>query len=869
MFENRIPRNSLSRWIRLLVVVLCFIPRIRTVAQDLPILLSADLPEFFNTFIDSRFFTTFEEEHPGVRVTITYKNTEPDQPPAFGIEKYLNAIKNLAESADVVFVSPNTLSNMATRSGFFLDMASLVKADSSLNVDDYYPAMWKSFQWDGGVWALPLSGSINLLLYHPQAFDKLGIAYPSPAWSLTDFSDAARQLSADNGFNEKSPAFFTPVISHLPLLLRSVSAKGFSDDSQFPSPPQFGSAELRNALQTVADLQSREIASFTGPMKWLNQAAMTIGPASQLYVGSATWEAGALLPGGSAGLVPNGFAISAGTQYPELAYDLAKYITNSPKLAYMPGTEFPARRSMGDNRAQDKAGALNKIPDRLRPLLEQAIEQAVPLSELRYSDYLYVAFSRMTKDGLSAEQALQEVEEEVLVALQTAEHERGKISIIAPVAQLPLAPGKRLLRFGISTLLSPLPNREQWDQFIADFIAGDPRVSQVELDTDFLDRTTNAQSVDCFYLSDHAMQSPDPPGVLDLAPLVAADASFDEADFVAGILAQLASSNRLLGYPIVLHPTVLWYDAKAFGQANLPFPEQDWTVSDFTNVLQALQERSGNSRASLGLSNMGNTPLLMLIAAYGGLPFDYRTNPPTIRFTEPATLSAIQEVLDLAKRNLIHYERLVRSDPQPDDGAQLPLYADVLNELSYRYRIAAPVNIGNDSHRLTLFPRGSAIIPVSYALGTAYIDAQTPDPEACYRWIKALASHSYLLSGMPVRSSLMNDAATTAVQGPELINLYRHLAQIMADPKTVVFPGRPSSLSGALPEQTWLNRAFDNYVLNDRDLAEELIEAERFVTAYRECVSHIPPYDPNGQEGTSSIEQLNNCAIKVDPTFIP
>jgi hypothetical protein len=44
---------------------------------------------------------------------------------------------------------------------------------------------------------------------------------------------------------------------------------------------------------------------------------------------------------------------------------------------------------------------------------------------------------------------------------------------------------------------------------------------------------------------------------------------------------------------------------------------------------------------------------MMLIAAYGGLPIDYRTTPATLNFTDPATISAIQQVLDLAKNGYI------------------------------------------------------------------------------------------------------------------------------------------------------------------------------------------------------------------------
>jgi hypothetical protein len=47
--------------------------------------------------------------------------------------------------------------------------------------------------------------------------------------------------------------------------------------------------------------------------------------------------------------------------------------------------------------------------------------------------------------------------------------------------------------------------------------------------------------------------------------------------------------------------------------------------------------------------------MLTLIAAYGGLPLDTRTDPPTVNFSDPATVNALQQVLDLVKNGYISY----------------------------------------------------------------------------------------------------------------------------------------------------------------------------------------------------------------------
>ena len=55
--------------------------------------------------------------------------------------------------------------------------------------------MEKSFQWDNGVWGLPVSEDVILVIYDPAAFDQAGLTYPSEAWTTDDFVNAAHKLA--------------------------------------------------------------------------------------------------------------------------------------------------------------------------------------------------------------------------------------------------------------------------------------------------------------------------------------------------------------------------------------------------------------------------------------------------------------------------------------------------------------------------------------------------------------------------------------------------------------------------------------------------------------------------------------------------
>src|SRR5690606_24807160 len=89
--------------------------------------------------------------------------------------------------------------------------------------------------------------------------------------------------------------------------------------------------------------------------------------------------------------------------------------------------------------------------------------------------------------------------------------------------------------------------------------------------------------------------------------------------------------------------------------------------------------------------------------------------------------------------------------------------------------------------RLTSFPAGSDVTPVSYRVGAGYIDSDTLHPEACYRLLSAIAQRPDLLGGMPVRRSLLDSADVAAGYNPVVLDFFRQYDALLSRPDVQVF----------------------------------------------------------------------------------
>jgi len=405
---------------------------------------------------------------------------------------------------------------------------------------------------------------------------------------------------------------------------------------------------------------------------------------------------------------------------------------------------------------------------------------------------------------------------------------------------------------------------------IADFVASDPQVGAVTLEpTQESDLATLAEQYDCFILPSNAVEGSDVSPLLNLDPLLDADPTFDRNDVIGNTLAQLQQDNKTWALPLAIEPQMLQYDPEQFARAGVPEPTQGWTVDAFIDALRRLKPYDTDPTPFVANDPSGSY-IMMLIAAFGGLPLDYRTDPPTVNFTDPATVDAIRQVLDLVKEGYISYGGLAGFNPGDQDNSSPAITTNTFNQ----FRGLRPGRTNAESQTLitTTFPQGTQYNVIAYEITTGYISATAQNADAAYRFLSEVSRNPQLFSGMPARQSLTTDPAVVAAQGEEIMSIYQQIDALLRSPNTIVFPTFTAGRGGGpltMMQSYWLRRAFDRYVSEGADLETELADAQTLVLAYQECVQSIN-LDPSAgaqEQGPQLFELISQCATSVDPTF--
>jgi len=826
-----------KRYLFAFLMLLSVLPFAAHAAQSPTIMLTIALadtthgdPARFRSALDA-----FEAAHPGLKVAVA------QTPVRSGKSDDANILKDerdIANAADVIRLYPDQLSEMVTRAGFYLDLKPLVASDRTLNASDYFAPVWDSWAWDGAQWGIPSTFDVSLLLYDRTAFDKAALTYPTDSWTFDDFSNAVRSLS------HRYPV---PVkVDDTRALFRSVLGVNLFDANTLPNTPQIDQPTVQSLLEKWSALDRDNLLSTT-----MNaDTPMLISELSTAYFITDHTLSVALLPGGRAGLLAQGYAVSSGTQYPQQAYELARFLAERTDASDR-SNAIPARRDTG-------TVAIGKLPTAYQPIFEKALAHAIPRGDLRFTEYLERAVYKLRDDPQhDVQNALRTAQDDALKGLQLADAMRATaLTVSTPMPVPTVTKGKVALKFGLTNTPQNLPNGNEWDAVMNDFTQHDPEVTQITLDIS--DQPT---SDDCYYGTHSTFSSAPSKFLTSLDSFMDVDPTFNKADFLKGTLSRMQFDNKTWAYPLTVQPAVLSYNVQAFANAGIPMPAKNWTLDQFLDAIKTLHTLTGKPAFSPGSRN--SSAWLMLIAAYGGLPIDYRTTPATLNFSDPAAIDAIRQVLDLAKQGYIHYDSLAYMGPvmmNADNG--VPIQSDTLSLITYRADAADRRN----AYHMLLYPSGSKYTGFPYNIGSISINAQTTYASACYRWIKTLVKHPELFYAMPASRTVLNDPTLVSVQGSDTVALYKQIADLLSDPHTIPFPPNESVPSfPALIIQRWLLQAFDHYVLEDGDLTDALHNAESMAKVFQPCADAVPPYDLTDPQN-QYLQGIKACAVKLDPS---
>lgn len=777
--------------------------------------------------LTEKFFHPFENEYPNVDVVVVDPPEFRYLPGGEGIEP-LDFLAAYAGTADVFAVGSGMVTPMETRAGLVLDLQPFIAADETLNMEEtFYPKVADAFRWDGGNWAMPASWNLALMGYHRGTFDEANLPYPQPDWSWETFTETMQALASETGSASviAHPWFYPPSYA-----VASLAGVPLADSD---SMPQFDQEALRIAWEQWESAQEASWMVNEEDYDYDEDHPVILANYHLSRSGNNREYTHTTLPGGHTILETGGFAVSSATTHPEISYALTKYLSRQLELLVNHSSYLPARTDLYD--AADTLVWFKNI-DTVRKDLEELLHYALKPSDTLYLRYLYAGPVEGEPEPQDAAEGLRNAQQRLLDDLAEAAEYDAQISIEKPESDYAPVYGPTI-RFGVinSWWLSEKPLKD----FAAEYARGHADIGEIKIRSWSASPNLLVEAFDCFYGDQKTLAEMPISSIIRLEPLTDGDSNFQRESFLPGMLEKAQYQDVLWGYPISLHPLALRYDPAAFEASDLTPPSPDWDADDFERSLRRLWDDQDDKTAVFGRGYAeGSHYLLLLIAAYGGLPVDTRSNPATYEMTEPANMEAIGRALDLAREGIMSYQQLSGHSFSFSPAGEPTIFPDAFSmDMDPKYR----------TYNLISFPQTREQGYLSYSVGLGYINANTPYRQTCYDWISALAQRPDLFGGLPARTGLSNSdelTAAIAANGPAFFQDY--VAQLKSEGAIILPEREPWD-----DEMRWLNEAFDKYVLEGLPLEEALEQAETKLESYRECL------------GDSSSARSYECAEKV------
>jgi ABC-type glycerol-3-phosphate transport system substrate-binding protein len=684
----------------------------------------------------------FHALHPGIRINLVAVEDIAQYSPNYD---HLTATRQIVSAADAADwqVRP-----CATREGLFLDLSPFFSAETTLNVEDFYPGMLENVQWDGGIWALPREASLTLLYYDRAAFDRAGVSYPESGWSRETFLRTAQDLTLQSDAEILQYGF----VDYTEGLLIAITSKHVDRTLGHTGsiiPPEVATPDLAADLQWYVDLALRDgvmpnaaalesdwnqrariltalVHGDFADMQDRGKAAMwtellvnhTMNTHFHGSVGIAAYPDGL-----SGGLSLWTYTVSAGTPYPMQTWQWLAFLSQHKPPTFP--DNIPARRSIAES-THYWARWTQEESDLLREALENPI--IVHLGDA------FTAVKRAVDEVLTGE-ALD-------IALDTAQRAvtdaYDLLSRTQPDPDHPVVVATREPGAPDTTVVTFATIQVTDYQSLAEAFNAENPDLRVEVV-----RPDQGRPSDCFLGRRYPAEETSRQDLLNLQPLIDTDAGFPLDTFHPRALSALSYQNDLWGIPVQATAMGIFYDRARFEAAGIPYPEPGWTLDAFTEAAIALTGDGEDGKRYGFVPQAHPIDLHYFLQLRGASLWDEAGNP---RFDAPDVVAAVRWYTDLVRVHeaipLDHQDRqtLIRrgaaamwsglaGDLYFDDSRFWPANADV------RF---APLPVGE--RRLS-----------NLDYEGFFIASSTPRVEACWAWFDFLVRQALPVRGVPAQ----------------------------------------------------------------------------------------------------------------------
>jgi multiple sugar transport system substrate-binding protein len=164
------------------------------------------------------------------------------------------------------------------------------------------------------------------------------------------------------------------------------------------------------------------------------------------------------------------------------------------------------------------------------------------------------------------------------------------------------------------TFAGPSGKREFYEPLMAEFHRQYPNITVQFVEARSTTLIERAAAADVILLWDVRESRLATGYFLDLSPFMDADPAFTPDDFWPNALTACQDSEgRLLGIPLLLNVTGIFFDKAAFDAAGLPYPTPGWTWDDFQRVTTDLAHKDSDV---MGYALAEFDPHVMLLAPW-------------------------------------------------------------------------------------------------------------------------------------------------------------------------------------------------------------------------------------------------------------
>jgi multiple sugar transport system substrate-binding protein len=141
--------------------------------------------------------------------------------------------------------------------------------------------------------------------------------------------------------------------------------------------------------------------------------------------------------------------------------------------------------------------------------------------------------------------------------------------------------------------------------------------------------------------------------LLDLAPYVITQGDFNTDDFFPTVLDSFRDKGKQYAVPSELVPWVIFYNKQLFDKANVPYPDSNWTTSQFLAAAQQVQQLTQDREQVAGFVTDPTFAILPFAMTFGAAPQDAKDDPNARWLENKRTVEAAQWLIDLGLRQKV------------------------------------------------------------------------------------------------------------------------------------------------------------------------------------------------------------------------